>query len=149
MNKAIHFLEKKIFDLLLIGLFLSVLLVSFIKQVQASQPLQTSVSPQLPSLPTTDRIWVAQGELYHQEDFYTCRVTCRAEWEQSEIGILQATRGSEDWLIQDDKAVKCHLGHRDSSVKYLYGGAWQTPAGSPEESLCFLVIKDLSPRPLK
>jgi hypothetical protein len=102
------------------------------------RPRRTPAPAPLPALDADEKIWVAKGEVVESGNFFVCRAVCRPPWEGRVFDILQATRGTEDWIPQNDHFVRCIRSHENS---HLIGGLWQTPSENPETSLCFLVIR--------
>ncbi|NBX18473.1 MAG: hypothetical protein EBR09_14040 [Proteobacteria bacterium] len=102
------------------------------------RPRRTSAPAPLPALDADEKIWVAKGEVVGSGNFFVCRAVCRPPWEGRVFDILQATRGTEDWIPQNDHFVRCI---RNNENSHLTGGLWQTPPENPETSLCFLVIR--------
>jgi hypothetical protein len=105
------------------------------------RPRGTSVPVALPNISSDEKIWVAQGELQASRNSFACRAMCKPSWEGKIFEILQVTRGTEDWMSQQDVFARCH---KDTESSYLVGGLWHTPPETPESSLCFIVIRQSS-----
>jgi len=140
------------------------------RPVPSPTPLPTVPLPTrpvtFPSVTPQDQMWVLSGDLQlrdsiHSNDAetlidqsdsendslnvakssYTCRVVCKKEWGDLSFEILQSTRGGEDWTLHQNHLSRCVSDDVRPSETYLTGGHWRTPAQSPEDTLCFLVVR--------
>lgn len=111
---------------------------------QPVRPRRTPPPTPLPNIQTPDKIWVVQGEIQQSQDVFVCRAECKSGWSGLTFEVLQTTRGSEDWRLHSGELSECFDSVHDSGKKYLSGGSWQTPPTNPEESLCFLVVRQVS-----
>jgi hypothetical protein len=111
---------------------------------QPARPRRTPPPTPLPNFQTPDKIWVVQGEIHQSQDVFVCRAECRSNWGGLTFEVLQTTRGSEDWRWNSGELSKCFDSSQDTEKLFLSGGSWQTPPVNPEESLCFLVVRQVS-----
>lgn len=150
-------------DITLFFLALSLMVCVFRSRVEASTKSTSSISPKSETAPTprstptprpthpaplpqtqpTDKVWIVQGEIYRHNETYTCRTRCKDSWDGRSFELLQSTRGSEDWITHQNETVRCHSESSHPSNHFLVGGSWYTPASTPDEILCFLVIKEI------
>lgn len=118
---------------------------AFVAPTPRSTPTPRPTHPApLPQTQPTDKVWIVQGEIYRHHDSYSCRTRCKDSWDGRQFELLQSTRGSEDWMTHQNETVRCHSESRHPSNQFLVGGVWHTPASTPDEILCFLVIKEIS-----
>lgn len=157
---------KKIFDFIIVLMMFCALICLFRPQVRASQPPEetpqtilpqpttppvtpTPHSPRptppvpLPFIQPSDKIWIVQGEVHPEQDHFTCRTPCRSAWQGDDFEIIQTTRGSEEWTSHQNEFAQCKSESELSAKKFLSGGSWSTAPASPDEMLCFLVIKQV------
>lgn len=156
--------RKNIFDFIIIIIMICALICLFRPQVRASQqgveppadnfsetqtPTVTPTPstprsappPPLPFIQPSDKMWIVQGEVYQSQDFFSCRITCRSTWQGISFEILQTTRGSEEWTPHQDEVVRCQTDSSGTIKKFISGGHWNTAPITPDETLCFLVIR--------
>ncbi|MEN9825694.1 MAG: hypothetical protein RI953_1439 [Pseudomonadota bacterium] len=154
--------QRKFFDLSLLLMLLGLMLVLVKRRVEAStesrfenlKPTPTPKQPRTPPRPSplpfinpTDKIWITQGEMLPGNSGYFCRVACRGGWEKKTFEVLQSTRGAEDWNTHHDEISVCSRVPAGGANPYLDGGLWLNPPALPDESLCFLVIREIATRP--
>lgn len=97
----------------------------------------------IPSPHRVHPMWVGQGDVVSRDDEFVCRVLCKEEWFGKSFEILQATRGGEDWVSLEGQKAVCTPESDDQGIRALVAGRWATPADSPEQALCFLVISEI------
>lgn len=107
----------------------------------APTPRQPGLQPISVARPSR-LMWIAQGEIQFYENAYVCRVRCERSWLGFDLDVLQATRGTEDWLSFEEVRVRCLEEGEGTAKWYLHAGRWPTGSHSPEESLCFVVLSD-------
>lgn len=96
----------------------------------------------LPVINPMQPMWLGQGEVIESEGEYACRVICEANWRHKTLEVIQVTRGAEAWVSLGGFATACSNSSEDRGLWSLTAGRWSTPADSPEQSLCFMVISE-------
>lgn len=162
MQRVLRKLNLKLFDtVLFVMLFASLILLGKPRVEASTEPPVSgyphAVGPKKPDKPVrpaplpfvkpSDKIWVLQGDVVADQNTWYCRASCRSDWEKRTFEVLQFTRGAEDWSSSADEVSACRMRPGSTGKVFLEGGEWRVPPAQPDDSLCFLVIREIPTPP--